>query len=49
VQEIKEDFDVPVLSIVTLEEIIKFLVLAKDSELQRHLKHIEAYKEQYGV
>lgn len=49
VQEIKEDFDVPVLSIVTLEEIIKFLVLAKDSELQRHLKHIEAYKEQYGA
>ena len=49
VQEIKEDFDVPVLSIVTLEEIIKFLVLAKDSDLQRHLKHIEAYKEQYGV
>ena len=49
IQEIKKDFNVPVLSIITLEEIIKFLVVAKDSDLQTHLKNIEAYKELYGV
>jgi orotate phosphoribosyltransferase len=49
IQEIKKDFNVPVLSIITLEEIIKFLVVAKDPDLQKHLKNIEAYQEQYGV
>ena len=49
IQEIKKDFNVPVLSIITLEEIIKFLIVAKDSDLQKHLKNIEVYKEQYGV
>ena len=49
IQEIKKDFNVPVLSIITLEEIIKFLVVAKDPNLQKHLKNIEAYQEQYGV
>ena len=49
IQEIKKDFNVPVLSIITLEEIIKFLVVAKDSDLQTHLKNIEAYKALYGV
>jgi orotate phosphoribosyltransferase len=49
IQEIKKDFNVPVLSIITLEEIIKFLVVAKDPDLQKHLKNIEAYQEQYAV
>ena len=49
VQQIQEDFNVPVLSVITLEDIIKFLIAANDSELRKHLKNVQDYREQYGA
>jgi orotate phosphoribosyltransferase len=49
VQQIQEDFNVPVLSVITLEDIIKFLIGANDSDLQKHLKNVQDYREQYGA
>ena len=49
VQQIQEDFNVPVLSVITLEDIIKFLIAANDSDLQKHLKNVQDYREQYGA
>ena len=48
VQQIQEDFNVPVVSVITLEEIMKFLIEANDSDLRKHLKNIQDYREQYG-
>ena len=47
VQEISDDLDVPVISIVTLDEVIEFI--AKDESFQKHLENINAYRQEYGV
>ncbi len=47
VQEISNDLDVPVISIVTLDEVIEFI--AKDESSQKHLENINAYRQEYGV
>lgn len=47
VQEISNDLDVPVISIVTVDEIIEFI--AKDVSFHKHLENINAYRQEYGV
>ena len=47
VQEISNDLNVPVISIVTLDEVIEFI--AKDESFQKHLENINAYRQEYGV
>ena len=47
VQEISDDLNVPVISIVTLDEVIEFI--AKDESFQKHLENINAYRQEYGV
>ena len=47
VQEISHELDVPVISIVALDEVIEFI--EKDESLQKHLENINAYRQEYGV
>ena len=47
VQDISDDLNVPVISIVTLDEVIEFI--AKDESFQKHLENINAYRQEYGV
>ncbi len=47
VQEVSEQFGIPVISIISLPQIIKFLELTKGSSEQ--LKIIKAYRLQYGL
>lgn len=47
IQEVEEDYGIPVVSIVRLEHLIEFLRATPD--LVSHLPAIERYREQYGV
>jgi orotate phosphoribosyltransferase len=46
IQEVREDYGIPVASIVALRELIEYL--AEQGE-QEHLTRIQAYRDQYGV
>lgn len=47
IQEVERDFGIPVVSIVSLEQVLEYL--AGDAELKRHLPAVEAYRAQYGI
>ena len=47
IQEVERDFGMPVISIVSLSQVLQYL--AEDSELKRHLPAVEAYRAQYGI
>ncbi|MCY1401842.1 Orotate phosphoribosyltransferase [compost metagenome] len=47
IQEVERDFGIPVVSIVSLEQVLQFL--ADDPQLKQHLPAVEAYRAQYGI
>ena len=47
IQEVERDFGIPVISIVSLNQVLEFL--ADDPQLKQHLPAVEAYRAQYGV
>lgn len=47
IQEVERDFGMPVISIVSLSQVLQYL--AEDAELKRHLPAVEAYRAQYGI
>ncbi|RMT97606.1 Orotate phosphoribosyltransferase [Pseudomonas amygdali pv. sesami] len=47
IQEVERDFGIPVVSIVSLNQVLEFL--ADDPQLKRHLPAVEAYRTQYGI
>lgn len=47
IQEVERDFGMPVVSIVSLEQVLEYL--AEDAELKQHLPAVEAYRAAYGV
>ncbi|MDY1048616.1 orotate phosphoribosyltransferase [Pseudomonas coleopterorum] len=47
IQEVEHDFGVPVVSIVSLNQVLEFL--ADDAQLKQHLPAVEAYRAQYGI
>ncbi|WP_442110867.1 orotate phosphoribosyltransferase [Pseudomonas sp. NUPR-001] len=47
IQEVERDFGIPVVSIVSLTQVLEFL--ADDPALKQHLPAVEAYRAQYGV
>ena len=47
IQEVERDFGVPVVSIVSLNQVLEFL--ADDAQLNQHLPAVEAYRAQYGI
>jgi len=47
IQEVERDFAMPVISIVSLAQVLEYL--AEDAELKRCLPAVEAYRAQYGV
>lgn len=47
IQEVERDFGIPVVSIVSLNQVLEFL--ADDSQLKQHLPAVEAYRAQYGI
>ncbi|AIZ34836.1 orotate phosphoribosyltransferase [Pseudomonas sp. K1(2024)] len=47
IQEVERDFGMPVVSIVSLTQVLEFL--ADDPQLKQHLPAVEAYRAQYGI
>lgn len=47
IQEVERDFGVPVISIISLTQILAFL--EDDEQLRKHLPAVQAYRDQYGV
>ena len=47
IQEVERDFAIPVVSIVSLTQVLEFL--ADDEQLKQHLPAVEAYRAQYGI
>lgn len=47
IQEVERDFSIPVVSIVSLEQVLEYL--AGDAQLKQHLAAVEAYRTQYGI
>jgi len=47
IQEVERDFGIPVVSIVSLNQVLEFL--ADDPLLKQHLPAVEAYRAQYGI
>ncbi|MGH8434909.1 MAG: orotate phosphoribosyltransferase [Pseudomonas sp.] len=47
IQEVERDFGMPVVSIVSLEQVLEYL--ADDAELKQHLPAVQAYRAQFGI
>ena len=47
IQEVEQDYGIPVMSIIKLEQLIQYL--ASSEEHQQHLSRVQAYREQYGI
>ena len=47
IQEVEQDYGMPVVSIVSLTQVLEFL--RQDEQLKRHLPAVQAYRDQYGI
>jgi orotate phosphoribosyltransferase len=47
IQEVERDFNMPVISIVSLQQVLEYL--AQSTELKQHLHAVERYREEYGI
>ena len=49
VQAVQEDFQIPVIPIANLADLLHFLEITDDVELKHHLPNVLAYRNRYGV
>lgn len=49
IQEIETDYDMPVISIINLQQILDYLSLGEGKGLEEYLQPMQAYKEAYGI
>lgn len=49
IQEVERDFSMPVVSIITLEQVLQYLDEKGDDSAQQHAEAIRNYREQYGI
>lgn len=47
IQEVEEEYRIPVLSIIKLEQLIQYL--SKSDEYKKHLPAVQAYRDEYGI
>jgi orotate phosphoribosyltransferase len=47
IQEVERDFGMPVVSIVSLQQVLEYL--AGDAQLKQYLPAVEAYRAEYGI
>ncbi|MBM6552008.1 orotate phosphoribosyltransferase [Marinomonas ostreistagni] len=49
IQEVERDFNMPVVSIVSLNDIMTYLAEQDSPEFAEHLEAVKAYRDQFGV
>jgi orotate phosphoribosyltransferase len=47
IQEVERDFGIPVVSIVSLTQVLDFL--QEDADLRHHLPAVQAYRAEFGI
>jgi orotate phosphoribosyltransferase len=47
--EIRQQYDIPVISIISLSQIIQYLELAGNQELEEYLPQLKVYQQRYGI
>lgn len=49
IQEIEQQYGIPVISIISLDQIINYLAKQDSPELRQQLASVEAYRDEFGV
>jgi len=49
IQEIETDYDIPIVSIINLQQILDYLSHSEENSLEEYLQPMQDYKENYGV
>ncbi|AUM14907.1 orotate phosphoribosyltransferase [Ketobacter alkanivorans] len=49
IQEVERDFGIPVISIINLNQLIRYMEEQASGSLAQHLPKVKAYRDQYGV
>ncbi|QCU90884.1 orotate phosphoribosyltransferase [Thiomicrorhabdus sediminis] len=49
IQEVEQEFGIPVMSIITLNDIIDYLAAKNDEQSQQYLDAMKAYRAEYGI
>lgn len=49
IQEIEQNYQIKVVSIISLKNIVDYLQAANDESLHQHLDAVVAYRAEYGV
>ena len=49
IQEIEQSYQIKVVSIISLQDIVDYLMAAENSTLQPHLEAVVAYRKEYGI
>ncbi|MDE0732241.1 MAG: orotate phosphoribosyltransferase [Gammaproteobacteria bacterium] len=49
IQEIEQNYQIKIVSIITLKNIIDYLIESNNESLQQHLIEVSAYREQFGI
>jgi orotate phosphoribosyltransferase len=47
--EIRQQYGIPVVSIISLSQIIQYLELARNQELEKYLPQLKVYQQRYGI
>lgn len=49
IQEVEKEYGIPVISIIDLNDIIKYLEQTNDNESQQYLEAMKTYRKEYGI
>lgn len=49
IQEVEQEYDIPVMSIITLNDIIDYLAHSDDPLSQQYLDAMKTYRSEYGI
>lgn len=49
VQELAKTFNIPIFCIISLQDVVDYLIAKQDIAFSKHLVNISAYREEYGV
>jgi len=49
IQEVEKEFDIPVKSIITLNDIIDYLAQSNTASSQQYLNAMKTYRAKYGI
>jgi len=49
IQEVEQEYGIPVMSIITLNDIINYLAESDDPSSQKYLDAMKAYRSEYGI